>query len=319
MSAVHRHEAFRAAAEWYARLTAEDAAEADRLAWQHWKDAHEDHARAWERVEEVTGYFHGVPASVGMATLNRTGQVAQRRRVLKQLAVLIVTGTAAGMAYRQEPWRELLADHATEVGEQREILLADGTRMHLNTDTAIDISFDDHQRRIRLIRGEMMIETGHETGVAYRPFIVETRQGACRALGTRFSVRQLDHHTRVGVYEHAVEITPAGRPASRTILQAGDSATFDAHSVLARGVADPAEIAWSRGFLVVDGMPLGEFARELARYRNGMVHCEPQVASLKISGAFPIRDTDAVLTSITQILPVSVRTFTRYWINLVPA
>jgi len=319
VSASYSHEAFRAAAEWYARLTAEDAAEADRLAWQRWKESHQDHARAWQKVEEVTGYFHGVPASIGMATLNRTRHAAQRRRMLKQLAVMIVAGTAGAMTYRQEPWRELMADQITDVGQQKQLQLADGSRLHLNTDTALDVAFNEQQRRIRLIRGEVLIETGHEAGAAYRPFLVETRQGTCRALGTRFSVRQLDHHTRIGVYEHAVEVAPAGQEARRFTLQAGESATFDGQSAPARGMAEASDIAWTQGFLVVDQMPLGGFVQELARYRNGVVRCDPQVAGLKISGAFPLQDTDAVLASITQTLPVRVRTFTRYWINLVPA
>ena len=70
---------------------------------------------------------------------------------------------------------------------------------------------------------------------------------------------------------------------------------------------------------MADEMRLGEFADELARYRPGVVRCSSEVAGLRISGVFPLDDTDRILASLTDVLPVRVRMRTRYWAAIEPA
>lgn len=64
---------------------------------------------------------------------------------------------------------------------------------------------------------------------------------------------------------------------------------------------------WARGQLVAADMPLGEFLDELARYRPGVLRCAPEVASLRLSGVYPLHDTDRVLAALPSVLPVQVR------------
>jgi transmembrane sensor len=70
--------------------------------------------------------------------------------------------------------------------------------------------------------------------------------------------------------------------------------------------------------LPVDGMPLAEFLAELRRYRTGWIDCAPEVASLPISGAFPLADTDRVLAAVADTLPLRLRYRTRYWVSVLP-
>ena len=51
----------------------------------------------------------------------------------------------------------------------------------------------------------------------------------------------------------------------------------------------------------------------------GHLSCDPAVAHLRISGTFPLNDTDAVLNILSRTLPVRIQTLTRYWVNVVPA
>ena len=54
------------------------------------------------------------------------------------------------------------------------------------------------------------------------------------------------------------------------------------------------------------------------RYRPGLLRCDPAVAPLRVSGAFQLHDTDAVLAALPATLPVSVRYRTSYWVTIGP-
>ena len=146
------------------------------------------------------------------------------------LGVLLLAGTAGVGAYRHEAWRHWLADYRTDVGKRRVVTLDDDTRILLNSDTSLDVRYDNAQRLVRLHRGEIMIVTGHGDGAAGRPFRVATAQGQILALGTRLNVRQLDGLTRVSVFQHAAEIQPAQTLAMRR-LEAGEGVRFSLHAI----------------------------------------------------------------------------------------
>ena len=80
--------------------------------------------------------------------------------------------------------------------------------------------------------------------------------------------------------------------------------------------ADDESAAWTQGILSFSDKPLGEVIATLSRYRNGVLRCDPAVAGLRLSGTFPLKNTDAILDIIAQTLPVKIQTITRYWVNI---
>ena len=100
------------------------------------------------------------------------------------------------------------------------------------------------------------------------------------------------------------------------LLQAKEQAGFDALHIDAVAPADAGTAQWARGILAVDDVRLDAFIAEVARYRPGLLRCEPAVAGLRITGAFQLADTDAILQNVAQLLPVEVRLRTRYWVTL---
>jgi transmembrane sensor len=200
-------------------------------------------------------------------------------------------------------------------------VLADGTRVDLNTATAFDIAFTDTERRVVLHAGEILVETGPDVNRAssvYRPFIVQTSQGSIRALGTRFDVRsESGDATRVAVLHGAVEITPVSMPELKRVVAAGEQTRFTATSINPASAVDPHIADWSRGVLFADRVRLDDFAAQLSRYRPGVLRCDPAVASLRITGAFQIGNTDSILAALPDTLPVRVVYRTRYWVTIV--
>ncbi|RTQ34701.1 DUF4880 domain-containing protein [Variovorax gossypii] len=314
------------AVAWYARLCSGCATAADHEEWRRWHHAHPDHQRAWQRFESMQATLQRVPGHVAASTL-RAAQ-ADRRRVLRGIAVLAGGGSLAWLSWRAAGPDGLgawLADHRTGTGEQRTVRLADGSQLMLNTRTSVDVSIDASRRLVTLREGEILVQTAKHRevpGVARtdsRPFMVETPHGRILALGTRFTVRSDDVRTVVSVLEDAVEVRASQAPGQVVRLEAGRQARFTAGHVDAPQPADPALADWEHGSLVVNDWRLEDVVGELARYRRGRLVCDPAVADIRVSGAFPITDTDKALAVIARAFPVRVSSLTRYWVSLVPA
>ncbi|MEJ3661171.1 FecR domain-containing protein [Pseudomonas fragi] len=304
-----------AAATWYVQLNDGSADEARTRAWQTWLKASPQHAAAWARVEKLQRQWAMIAPKAALSSLDSAR--AQRRDVLKILGMLLAVGSGTWLAAGQVPYRSMLAEHRTGIRERRSLRLDDGSQLELNTDTALDIHFDAKQRLIRLHRGEILVQTARDPD--QRPFIVHTEDGSVRALGTRFSVRQLPGQTRVGVEQSAVEIRPYGHIDQCLRLEAGQQVTFDSDDI---GVVEQlplASTAWVKGMLSVDDWRLGDFVEALGRYRPGVLRCATAVADLRISGAFRIDDTETILENLSKTLPVKVRFLTRYWASIEPA
>ena len=308
------------AAEWLATLMSGVTTPAERTAWQAWRQAHPDHERAWKHIESASGGLRELDAQACRTALaRRPAAPISRRNSLQLLAWVSAIGLTgwfgARSPYAPDFARAALADMATGVGERRELALPDGSRLHLNSGSAVNIRFSGTQRLLQLVRGEVFITTARETGRPYRPFLVDTAHGQAQALGTRYSVRQADGNTLVAVEEGAVRLTPRHGDGN-LLIRAGQGGGMTAQQVLPAHAVSPDIWAWRQGLLLADAMPLRDFLHALSRYRHGLLGCDDAVAGLRISGVFPLADLDAVLLSLPDSLPVDVRLRTRYWVQV---
>lgn len=310
------------AADWLTLFMSGEAGDDDRQRWSRWRSAHPDHERAWRHIEEVTGRFKDMAPRAAYQVLSPytgTATAPKRRAALRVLLWGGIAGTAGLLAARTPLAQRLAADYRTGIGEQRTVMLADGTALTLNTDSAVDVRFDAAQRLLRLLAGEVLVVTGHAqtaTGRAWPPLVVATAQGRIRALGTRFTVRQRMQGTDVAVLQSAVEIAPDDLAQRPRVLEAGQRLSFTRSAIGPAGPADDAAPAWTRGQLVADDMRLDAFLEELGRYRQGVVRCAPEVGALRLSGVFPLQDTDRILATLPNVLPVQVAQRTRFWVTV---
>ncbi|GGB99352.1 sensor [Oxalicibacterium flavum] len=303
-------ELLEAAAHWYVRLNDEQAGESEQQAWQRWLAADARHAQAWQQMQALERRLTEVSGRLVAPTLSEAR--AQRRRVNGILLALIGTGLLGVASYETLPWQSWNADYRTRTGERRRVQLADGGTLDINTASAVDVNYSASVRLLHLHAGEILVQTAPDP--AQRPFSVRTAQGEILALGTRFAVRREGDATHVAVFEHAVQITPQHGTAIR--LQAGQQASFTAAEVSAPVAADERQTQWQAGKLIAIDQRLEDFVRELTRYRPGHLACDPAVADLRISGAFRLHDTDAILANLTASLPVRIAFVTRYWARI---
>jgi transmembrane sensor len=311
------------AAEWLTVLMSDELEASDHLRWQQWRDAHPDHARAWQHIEKITGrlrLLHGDAAYRSLSAYSGTqtepaGTQPGRRKALRRIVAGCGVAATGWLVAQDKTWQTYGADYRTATGQQQLVSLDDGTQIMLNTATAIKLHFNSGQRRLSLLAGEVLIVTGHAKA-GLPQFLVETAQGSILALGTRFIVRQMDQTTRVAVIDSKVAVKPHNGKPRTQILQAGEQLEFSAHEWSEPTALDAAASAWTRGQILADNMLLGDFIAELARYRSGFIHCAPAIAQLRLSGVFPVPDTEKILATLPHVLPVKIRLHTRYWVSV---
>ncbi|XAH21845.1 FecR domain-containing protein [Xylophilus sp. GW821-FHT01B05] len=306
-------EVLREAARWLVRLHSGTAQPADWQALERWRAQDTAHEAAWQRAERMAQTFGAVPAHVGLPVLAHRRRL-NHRAALRVLGLFAAAPAVAWLAWQSPTLQLLAAAHHTATGERRDVLLADGSRVLLNTASAFDLAFDARQRLLRLRAGEILVSTAPD---AARSFLVETPQGRLRALGTRFCVRLMGDETRVAVIEGAVEVVP--RHGAAQVLRAGEQTRLTTARAEPPAALASHALAWTQGVLYADGMRLDDFLAELSRYRPGILRCDPAVAGLRISGAFQLQDTEYVLAMLRETLPVELLLRTRWWVTVVPA
>jgi transmembrane sensor len=317
-------EAVEAAAKWYTRLNSGESLEAMsqeslEKEWQNWLTTSTHNRLAWQEIENIQSQFSLVPERIASPVLKQTH--ISRRELLQRLGMVAALAPLSWFAYQVTPWKDWRTDYHTATGEQRTFTLMDGSSLALNTDSSVDVNFTATQRLIQLHKGEVLISTAKIAGNATeisRPFQVKTPQGIIRALGTRFIVHSQDGQTKVTVLEEAVRIKPELAPDKEIEIRAGQQLSFTKTDTSNVQNSDPSAGSWIDGSLVVVNMPLGELINELSRYRQGILRCENSIKHIKISGAFPLGDTERALQTISHSFPVRQSRITRYWITIVP-
>jgi len=299
------------------QLTLDSSSPLEREEFAKWHAANEEHARAWRQLGMLDQRFSVAKGPARSALLQSREGIRRRVRKLGSglASVVAVVGLTLFAADHYLPLDYWLADQRTATGEQRTVRLADGTVVNLNTHSAMDVRFDEKQRLIVLQEGEILIETGHGDA---RPFIVETAEGSMRALGTRFLVKREDAGTRLSVLQSAVAAHPQSDPQEQ-ILREGQQVLIRNNGLDSVVALNPGVDAWTRGMLVVDNARLEDLVHELGRYRRGHLGISPEVADLRITGSFPLHDTDKALNALLPTLPVQIEQHTPWWVTVAKA
>lgn len=310
------------AVAWQVRLHSGQASAADWDACRRWRGADPAHERAWERLGNIAGMFERLPPQLTRATLSRADahMAGGRRRALLKCLVL-TAGSGAVLAtgwsgHRWPAWQNLIADYRTQTGEQRRVVLADSTQLTLNTNSAVGVHITESARDLRLLRGEILVRTASGPS-SQRPMKIRVSHGDVWTSNARVSLHLGESGTRVSVHDGSVDIECTG--GARAHLAAGQQTCFNRDTIQVAQPLTDNDDAWADGVVVARRMPLSEFVPLLARYRPGVLSIEPALASLQISGVFPVADTDHVLESLARVLPVKVVMRTRYWVTLIPA
>lgn len=275
----------REALAWVIRLTSGDATEADADDLQRWRAVDPRHERAFRSATQL--WQNSGPGLADTAPRRRWG-----RRAVMTAGMAAATAVAAQQAGMLPSFGRLLADHRTGVGERQTLHLPDGSRIEMNTATALSVRLTPDRRDIDLIEGEALFSVAPDRS---RPFTVKAGTGYTRALGTEFCVRRDGAGARVTCLKGEIEVT------------AGDSVRLGAGQQVRYGqtvepvvAADPDRaVAWMRGLLVFHDERLEAVLEEVNRYRSGwIVLTDPLRREQRVSGVFHLDRTEELLRHI---------------------
>lgn len=307
------------AADWLIRLNEPDADERLAAEFDAWKRSDARHAAAAERLQGFIGQMsalRGQKASVH-AALDAAFTSRKRRYRGKRAAtaLMLLALLPVWALWRSELPSYLLADLRTQPAQWLAHELPDHSRVTLSGNSALDLQYDSQQRRVRLLRGEVLVDVAHDST---RPFIVATEQGEVRALGTRFVVTRRDGATLVTMLESRVAATASSNPQALEV-NAGEQARITRHDVQLTKTVDTRSVedAWRHHQLVVRDQPLTAVLDQLARQFPGHMQFDREaLADLRVSAVLPLDDSDRALNLLAEALPLQIREFTP-WLKVI--
>jgi transmembrane sensor len=235
-----------------------------------------------------------------------TREEERRRPALRWAAGLAASViVAAGLGWWLTPSRP--EQFQTTVGEQRSVMLADGSRVTLNTASKIEVRLQADHRVVQLLQGEALFEVAHD---AQRPFEVHAGNVVVRAVGTQFDIDRRAMRTAVTVVEGRVAMIAADSyTGNLPVLSAGDRVVVDSAGpgALEHDVNLAEATAWTQHQLVFHHRPLGEVADEFNRYNVGRIEIRsPSLREQEVTGTFRSNDVASFVAVLAGIPGVQV-------------
>jgi len=180
--------------------------------------------------------------------------------------------------------------------------LPDGTRLELDTDSAVDLAFTGRERRLRLVRGQAFMTVAADPR---RPFALDVADQTIVDRGTAFAARLDPAGVRVTLVQGRVAVGPSGAPA-RYDLAPGQRLTLKpGRPGVVEAVDTDQALAWRQGFIEFSDTPLGEAVAEMNRYGGPTLTVrDPHAAGLKISGRFKLGDAERFVRTTSALLPI---------------
>ncbi|HEY9109264.1 MAG TPA: FecR domain-containing protein [Roseateles sp.] len=306
------------AAVWVTRLHGPDrsrAMERECLAWQAQSAAHR---MAFERCTDTWQEVGGLTRAQIHAAVSdqppRAGSWSSRAgRAALALTTLCIAVVSAVILWPGDAY-------STGVGEQRVIVLADGSRMTLNTSTKTQVRLTDSQRSVTVKHGEALFEVAKDAG---RPFVVSVADALVVATGTAFLVRSTPPRESAGeafgvtLLEGQVVVQRSMGAVQSTLgapvvmapgerLRVGQSPDTP-HPESAQARVDRPQLdqllAWQRGFAILDNTPLPEAISDMNRYSKVQITLADSKAlrSLRISGSYRTGDNAGFAQAVASL------------------
>lgn len=296
---------------WFVRTHSDQRTLADEDRFAQWLKQDPRHAEAYTRIEKVwRAAGPQITPRMLPGEIDTQPDARPTRRlwaITSVAAALALVVTGATYVVSEQRARISSGTFATEAGTQRELRLADGSTITLNTRSEVSVDLGEHQRSIRLVHGEARFQVAKD---ATRPFIVDAGAARVRAVGTEFDVRRSDARVAVTLVEGRVEVTPTletikiPEPA---VLTAGQQVFYEIDSGERRVETVNLEraSAWIHQQLIFDSVPLTAAVEEANRYLEQPIAIDdPTLADIHVSGVVRAGNVESFVGSVESSFPV---------------
>jgi len=194
-----------------------------------------------------------------------------------------------------QDWR---SDAHTAVGTEQTQILPDGSRLQLDSDSAVALDFSDGRREVTLLRGALAVQVVKDPA---HPFRVHCTDTQVTALGTRFLVRRLDHGVDVGITEGRIALQSRHAAKTQELVPGQHALLDDGADAFAVEALAANDDSWTRGALSFDRVPLKNAVQQLARYLpQHVVLRADAIADKPVTASLPLEDAQAALDSLAH-------------------
>jgi transmembrane sensor len=311
------------AAEWFLRLKDPRVTRRDKRQFFEWLLESRRHVAEYLRIVLMHGWLRrmkldacmALPRESNVVNLNlhvRSGIGDARplvrsghRRIAAVAAALVLTILAGSIV--NGAW--LQRSVHTDLGEWRNVTLADGSVVRLGPATRLRFEFSDTKRSVHLHGGEAYFEVAKDPA---RPFLVNAEPLVVRAVGTAFGVTRHGSEVTVAVAEGKVLATPsdaaaeqldrASRKLGIPLTESESISTSGAWPVTVQKIEVAHVLSWKdKRLIFVDGATLAD-AIQAFNMRNHlqMEAPDPAVALRAVVGAFDAADPESFARTIDQ-------------------
>ena len=312
------------AAMWTVELSADEPACKKALfaKFEKWQQLDSRHKKA---AEQMQGFIHSVhkvakkpkPVRSALSYVLASSHSSMLSSTIKGATLSLLLGFFVLVGVNRFPPMMLMADMSTSTGEWQDHILADGSQISLNSNSAIDVNFDGAKRELILITGEVKVNVSKDV---QRPFIVSTEHGSVEALGTEFIVSHQDETTNLAMLESKTLVKTTeqlhAKVSQGLVVRAGFSVDISERELgdLTKISAKALTTAWQNKQLLVQDKPLAEVLDEINRHRSGHIFYDAnQVKGLRVSAVLPLNDTEQALLLLMANYPqLKMRTLTSY-------
>lgn len=260
---------------------------------------------------------------------------AQKQRQYYNVAAagffcIIAIGLAALVPYFSTYEDDSAQHFSTLIGEQQQITLKDGSIIHLNTNSQVEVKFSHAQRDIYLSQGEAHFKVAHNK---QRPFIVHAGEHKITAVGTAFNVQINPKAKQLEVLVTEGKVALSNEPlkstnqppepefttpitGSQQLLQAGQKVALNSadprpnntvQSIAVNSAEMDSQLAWQRGFMIFSGEPLADVMKEVSRYSEQQFTVADGISQIEIAGYFKTDDIDTLLLSLQENFDIHIQ------------
>lgn len=303
---------------WHLQMNNASVESGERVKLDAWLKQDAVHQVAYQRVENLLQPFEHIDATAAKRSIDSVLQAERKlvkRKQLSAVALGVALFIALSVSLPMQSVNVLLADNKTAIGEIKTLVLADNSRIIMNTNTALDVVYNKNQRTIKLYQGEVFLEVSKD---ATRPFKVVTEHGDARALGTQYLVSVQSESMDVSVIESSVEAcnTPVffnfkelNRSTRQCVtLHPNQGANVSKQKVSAASEIDASAIAgWVSGSAVYNNRPLPQVLTDLQRYSpKTIVYDSIELQQINISGVLPVNDIPHAISILSQQFDLTI-------------
>lgn len=292
--------------------------QAELKAWLKVSDSHADIfmqlAELWDKMESLSQLSELFPHKSQSVSIKKAPVVAWAASFI--LASIISLGLWLNadvlLGHGEIQIVQFNDEYETQIGEQSTFFLQDKTKVILNTNSLVRVTYTDKQRLFELLRGEIHVVVAHDK---QKPLSVYAGSNIIQAVGTAFNVELISENVELIVTDGMVLVSDINSktvdplklknvhlsPESFAVIK-GQKAQLKASNTSIIGTDDTkfkSDLAWQHGNIIFRGETLVEAMQEVSRYTKYQFDfSDEDTKSQQIAGLFKTSDIDGLLAAL---------------------